>query len=267
MAEKYCSDYENRNYFKEAVCIDALRVYDSCSDKDCLEDIRVLVTPEQQQFVDSAKDVRIKDVCVINVDIDLQELPFNKGYYTVELTFFIDVTVELLCTSVSPVLPLSGVAVFKKKCVMYGSEGGVKTFYSDGDDSRIETTALPKAAVQVAEPVALSAKLCEDRLMNHVNCFDECGRLPKCVCKRYGDLECRPRGKGIYATIGLFTIMQMMRNVQMMIPAYDFCVPTKECSCGNDARSACDLFNTIDFPTDEFFPPKANDDGDNCCCK
>ena len=38
MAEKECvPDYDCRDYFKEAVCIDAQRVYDSCSDKDCLE--------------------------------------------------------------------------------------------------------------------------------------------------------------------------------------------------------------------------------------
>lgn len=35
-------EYDCRDYFKEAVCIDAMRIYDSCSDKDCLEDIRVL---------------------------------------------------------------------------------------------------------------------------------------------------------------------------------------------------------------------------------
>lgn len=33
---------ENGAALKEAVCIDAMRIYDSCSDKDCLEDLRVL---------------------------------------------------------------------------------------------------------------------------------------------------------------------------------------------------------------------------------
>ena len=32
------------NGFKEAVCINAGRIYDSCSDKDCLEDLRVYFT-------------------------------------------------------------------------------------------------------------------------------------------------------------------------------------------------------------------------------
>ena len=31
-------EYDSRDCFKEAVCIDAMRVYDSCSDKDCLEE-------------------------------------------------------------------------------------------------------------------------------------------------------------------------------------------------------------------------------------
>ena len=33
MAEKYGAEFTNRNRFKEAVCIDAMRVYDSCSKK------------------------------------------------------------------------------------------------------------------------------------------------------------------------------------------------------------------------------------------
>ena len=38
------------NCFKEAVCIDAMRVYDSCSDKDCLEDLTCLLYTGQKRF-------------------------------------------------------------------------------------------------------------------------------------------------------------------------------------------------------------------------
>ena len=61
----------------------------------------------------------------------------------------------------------------------------------------------------------------------------------------------------MYVTIGLFIIVQMVRNVQMLIPAYDFCVPEKECVASSD--NPCELFRRIDFPTDQFFPPKATD--------
>lgn len=270
MADKY-SDYESRNLFKEAVCIDANRIYDSCSDRDCLEDIRVYIPAEQQIMVDNARDVRIRNVCVITVFTDLQELPFNKGYFTVDLTFFLDVTLELIGSSCTPVIPICGIAVFTKKCVMFGGEGGVKTFYSDMDRCGCDmfgTRAQPNVAVQVADPVALDAKLCECCNMSPCCAVNDLERLPQCIADRYGTFELMPRGKVIFATIGLFMIIQMTRNVQMMIPAYDFCIPTKECCYNGAETTACDLFSQIDFPTDEFFPPKGGGDNDkgNCCC-
>lgn len=51
-----------RDCFSETVCIDAMRIYDSCSDKDCLEDIRVLFPTARQPMIDSATNVRIKEV-------------------------------------------------------------------------------------------------------------------------------------------------------------------------------------------------------------
>ena len=38
-----------------------------------------------------------------------------------------------------------------------------------------------------------------------------------------------------------------------MIPAYEFAVPCKHCSCETD--DPCDAFKKIKFPLDEFFPP------------
>ena len=43
--QKFAGQQSNRyTYSKEAVCINAGRIYDSCSDKDCLEDLRVYFT-------------------------------------------------------------------------------------------------------------------------------------------------------------------------------------------------------------------------------
>ena len=60
-------------------------------------------------------------------------------------------------------------------------------------------------------------------------------------------------------------MVQIVRNVQMLMPVYDFCVPNKECVTGAD--DPCDVFNRIDFPIDEFFPPKdtCNNQQDGCC--
>lgn len=258
-------EFDCRDYFKEAVCIDAMRIYDSCSDKDCLEDIRVLFPADRQALVDNATNVRIKDVSVITVYLDLQPIPFNKGFYSVDMTFFFDVSVELFGGAASCPVPVSGVSIFNKKVVLYGSEGNVKMFSSDQCEETCDpqdSTVLPKATVQVAEPVALSAKLCDRPLCS---CEPYC-RIPECICRRYGgEFDSAPQRNNVYVTIGLFTIVQIVRNVQMLIPAYDFCVPEKECVTSSD--NPCELFRRIDFPTDEFFPPRASDlgDGGKCC--
>ena len=261
-----CPELENQDLFKDAVCIDAMRIYDSCSDKDCLEDLRVLFSPERQAMVDGATSVRLKDVEVLTVYLDLQPIPFNKGFYSVDMTFFFDVTVDLFGGPNACPTGVSGVSIFNKKVVLYGSEGSVKT-YSSGDCSEElalgENRTMPKATVQVAEPVALSARLCERPLSG---CDPYC-RIPDCICQRYGgQLETGNCRNHVYVTIGLFSIVQITRNVQMMIPAYDFCVPEKECTPSSD--NPCELFRRIDFPVGEFFPPQANDPGDcGRCCK
>ncbi|MEH2934325.1 hypothetical protein AALD01_16740 [Oscillospiraceae bacterium 21-37] len=262
---EYVSQQEGEGGFKEAVCIDAMRIYDSCSDKDCLEDIRVLFPAARQQLVDSATNVRIKDVSVITVYVDLQPIPFNKGFYSVDMTFFFDVCLDLFGGPTTCAVPVNGVSVFNKKVILYGSEGNVK-MYSSGsycDDVTMpeDEKVLPKATVQVAEPVALSAKLCE----YPCGACDPYCRIPDCVCQRYGgDFETGPQHNCVYVTIGLFIIVQIVRNVQILIPAYDFCVPEKECVTSSD--NPCDLFQRIEFPTDEFFPPKPTDLGGGCGC-
>ena len=265
MAEnESAADYGCQEYFKEAVCIDAQRVYDSCSDKDCIEDIRVLFPAARQSLVDSATNVRVREVNVITVYIDLQPIPFNKGFYSVDMTFFFDVCLDLFGGTASCPVPINGVAIFNKKVVLYGSEGNVKLFTSGCsiDDVQAEDArVLPKATVQVAQPVALSARLCEH---SACGCEPYC-RIPESICQRYGgDFDSCPQKNTVYVTIGLFIIVQMVRNVQMLIPAYDFCVPEKECVASSD--NPCELFRRIDFPTSEFFPPKSTDLGGPCNC-
>ena len=263
MAEnESAADYGCQEYFKEAVCIDAQRVYDSCSDKDCIEDIRVLFPAARQSLVDSATNVRVREVNVITVYIDLQPIPFNKGFYSVDMTFFFDVCLDLFGGTASCPVPINGVAIFNKKVVLYGSEGNVKLFTSgcSMDDVQAEDArVLPKATVQVAQPVALSARLCEH---SACGCEPYC-RIPESICQRYGgDFDSCPQKNTVYVTIGLFIIVQMVRNVQMLIPAYDFCVPEKECVASSD--NPCELLRRIDFPTSEFFPPKSTDLGGPC---
>lgn len=254
--------------FKEAVCIDAYRVYDSCGDKDCLEDLRVYFTEGGQNLIDQANNVRMRSVEVMMVYVDLEPVPFHKGFYAVDMTFFFNVGLDVFQAPAAPPITVYGLSLFNKRVVLYGSEGNVKIFSSDYSREELDSQNtpiknLPKASVQVAEPIGLAAKLCEYR-----ECCPPCCRIPDCICRRYGGNFCmQDCTKAVYVTIGIFTIVQIERNVQMLIPAYDFCIPEKECTTTSD--SPCELFGKIDFPTNEFFPPKVGDvcgEDHGCCC-
>ena len=117
-----------------------------------------------QPVVDASANVRVRDVDVISVYIDMQPIPFNRGYYSIDLTFFFDVSLELYGGATVGCERVSGISIFNKKVILYGSEGNVKMFTSEScrDEADLQgNKVLPKATVQVAQPVALSAKLCE----------------------------------------------------------------------------------------------------------
>ena len=88
-------------------------------------------------------------------------------------------------------------------------------------------------------------------------CCDPCCRngIPRRVANLVGgDIAVEGISRGVHVTLGLFTVVQITRNVQMLIPVYDFCMPQKECESTTD--NPCELFKRIKFPTDEFFPPR-----------
>ena len=145
----------------------------------------MLFPKAQQELVNCATNVRIRDVEVLTVYLDLQPVPFNKGFYSVDMTFFFDVSLDLFRAPASGPVAVHGISIFSKKVILYGSEGNVKMFTSDGSDEEIDNTGckvLPKATVQVAQPIALSARICDANRC----CCEPCCRIPECICKRYG---------------------------------------------------------------------------------
>lgn len=259
------------NGCKEAVCVDAGRVYDSCSDKDCIEDMRVYFTERDQMVVDHAASIRARRAEVITTYIDVEALPFNRGYYSCDLTFFFEVEVEVYAGHGIPCSTVCGVGMFQKKVILYGSEGNVRVFSSEFRDNSCGPQDMPgrnapRCTVQVADPVILSARLIEpcDRCKCDCCCCGCCCNIPECICNRYGGGFCDDEdNKIVLVTLGIFTIVQLVRNVQMLVPVYDYCMPCKECCPTTD--NPCDLFKKMCFPVNEFFPP--TEDGRGGCCE
>lgn len=225
-----------------------------CTDKDCLSDLQVFFTDRTQPVIDNALSAKVKDVEIITVYLDVEPVPFNKGFYSVDVTFFFKVTVAAYTSPVIPPAVVNGVAAFSKKVILYGSDGSVRVYTSTDtrDLSDYGNSNMPKASISVVEPMVLDSKLveyCPGRSL-------DCGiTLPGTICNCFdGDFAtCQPK-KVVLVSIGLFTIVQLERNVQMMIPVYDYAVPDREST--NTTDDPCEVFKKIKFPVNQFFPPK-----------
>lgn len=261
-----CGKGPNEN-INEAVCIDTCRVYDSCADKDCLADLRVYFTDCAQEIIDSATGIRHKGCEILNVFTNVEPVPFNSGYYSVDITFFFEVKLDVFTTGCQQPICVSGLSVFSKKCILYGSEGNVKVFTSEYDtDGSAQTSPVstnPRAKIQVAAPICLEAKLCcPCECCNNIQ--DPENGIPRAIrCCFEGCFCVQSDEKAVKVTIGLFSIIRLERDVQMLIPAYDFCMPDKECCCNTE--NPCDSFKKIRFPVSEFFPPNEPESADDGC--
>lgn len=107
----------------EAVCIDTKRIYDSCVSKDCLEDLRVTFFSRSQRLIDEAVTVKCRECEVASVSVDLEEVPFNRGYYSVDITFYFRLEFDTYSAPCTTPEVAVGYAQFTKKCILYGSDG------------------------------------------------------------------------------------------------------------------------------------------------
>lgn len=250
---------------KEAVCISTKKVYDSCRYKDCQQDVRVYLTRYGQEMIERAVSVKPRSAELLWIYIDVEPVPFNKGFYTVDVRYFYKVTADVFTGAGRPT-EVKGVCSFNKRVVLYGSEGKVRIFSSkyiagEFDAQTYEKTNLPTAVVEVVDPICLAVKLVEP------GCQCGCGNcvlneVPEEICRCFEeDIILCEGGKRLYATIGQFAILRLERDIQLLVPSYDVCMPAKEC-CASEQEDPCCLFASFQFPVDEFFPPELKP---QCC--
>lgn len=222
--------------FKEAVTIEAMRIFDTCSERDCITDLAVALDPGYC-LTDCMTVVKTRCAEVTGVCISVDCVPFKKGCYAVDLTYTFRLTMdayENACTDEA--VTLKGCAVWNKRVILYGSKGSFKTFDSDDNvtgetDKCCKICSKPKVTVSVVEPIALETKI-------------------ECI-KASSGCECSAV-RGITVTLGLFSVVRIMRPVSLLIPTYDYCVPDKECCAPTESPK--EIFGRLEFPSDEFFP-------------
>lgn len=250
---------------KEAVCIDTKRIFDSCVSKDCLEDLRVTFFSRSQRLIDEAVTVKSRDCRIEEVSIDVEEVPFNRGFYSVDITFYFKLCFDTFASPCSTPQVAVGFAQFNKKCILYGSKGDVKVFVSNPISEMTDCPVAPRytnpsAKVQAVDPVILAMDICDSCDCN----VSVCSSFPQSILASMNDeVPSCGASKVILVTLGLFSIVQMERDAQLLIPAYDYCVPDRECNC--NTSDPCETFQNIDFPVNEFFPENKEHDCHSCC--
>ncbi len=259
---------------REAVCIHTKKIYDSCRDKDCIEDLRFYPTACGQEILNRALTVKGGKAELLYTYINVEPVVFNRGFYTVDMRYFYRGTLNAYCSSPRPV-EVEGLCVFDKRVILFGSEGNAKIFSSkvrmDGlDRQMVEQSNMPVAVVEAVDPIVLDAKLvecCENRC-----CDCDICEIPACVCQCFGsDLTMGDDSRRAYVTLGQFSIVRLERDTQLLIPVIDYCMPDKECTGGCGSEDPCELFSNICFPVNEFFPPSNIDkpcdyEGTKCYC-
>ena len=241
---------ENSACIKEAVCIHTRKIFDSCRDKDCVEDLRVYPTCSSQAYIDSAFSVRPRSAELLYAHVNVEEVSFNRGYYTVDVTYFYKVKGEAFPSGNT----VTGLAIFDKRVMLFGSEGGVKTFSSDSCGG-ISPDDMPIGVVASVDPIALHMKLVDAECGCPADAEDRA--IPDCITTAFDEeLVCADTSRRLYVTIGQFSIIRLERDTQLLIPAYDYCMPEKECE-GSTEDDPCTMFSRIRFPVEEFFPPNS----------
>lgn len=86
---------------------------------------------------------------------DIEAVPFNRGFYSVDLKYFFRVILQVF-TGVGRPIEVEGLATFNKKVILFGSEGNAKIFESkykeDAFDAQLwRKTNMPHAIVEAAD--------------------------------------------------------------------------------------------------------------------
>ena len=232
---------------QNTVNVHTSKIFSACRDKDCIDDLRVYPTVSSQAVLNSAFSVRPDAATLIYADVSVDEISFNRGYYTVDVTYFYKITGQTFPGGV----PITGLAVFDKRVILYGSEGSVKTFTSMGDMSAGISPASqdPVAVVAAVDPIALNLRI------GDAPCRDtELRRIPEPILEALGeDVNLSNEGRQLFVTLGQFSIIRLERDAQLALDARAF-VPDQEC-VGSSDDDPCTLFSRVRFPMDEFFPP------------
>lgn len=262
---------------KESVCIHTRKIFDSCRDKDCLEDLRFYPTVDANTVLANSRSIKGGTAELLYVYTDVEPVNFNRGYFAVDMRFFYRVTLHVY-TGTPRYTEIEGLCVFDKRTILFGSEGNAKIFSSDTvldemDVPRRERTNMPTAVVEAVDPIVLNTRVSGGSNVP-VPVSSALTEIPAFIAQAFSaelvlEEPASPNGFRIYVTLGQFTMVRLERETQLLIPIYDYCVSQCDCMGGCEPpvtpEDACEMFRNVSFPVSEFFPPNSLETPSDYC--
>ncbi len=147
--------------------------------------------------------------------------------------------------------------MFDKRTILFGSEGTAKVFDSAACGE------LTAGLLLGSHPILLSAGLCN--VCDRPACGEPTlAEVPAGIQAAFDEPISLDNGtvRRVYLTLGQFSILRLERDTQLLIPVYDYCVPSKECACERCDADPCEIFQQVTFPVGQFFPPATAGDID-----
>ncbi|MBQ8341939.1 MAG: hypothetical protein IJY22_06175 [Clostridia bacterium] len=239
--------------------IETSRILDACRDRDCFEDVRVFLTCVGEDLIARTNNVRVKCAKLCGANIVTDPIQFNRGFYSVNVKFYVSLTFEV-CVPMGQSQEFEGIAVLEKRVILYGGESNVSVFRSSESGSYCSIPDPvccakndPEAVVEVVAPIVLGARIV-DRA-SECRCCCNCCDIPMSVSDNLnGSLaDANGDGRTLAVSLGLFSVIRLVRPGQLLVQATEFCLPDKEC-CEPSEEDPCGTFRKMPFPTAEFCP-------------
>lgn len=124
------------------------------------------------------------------------------------------------------------------------------------------------------DPLLLCARIVDCSCGNCCDCTAVTG-VPTGIAEAFDEpILFEPQTRRVCISIGQFSIVRLERGTQLLIPVFDYCIPSGSCQpVGSISCSSCDdpceMFESVSFPVDDFFPAGiaegCADTPTNCC--
>lgn len=258
---------------KREECIVALKVYDHCRQQICLDEELIgparaahdsnccgshicegeIIRPPFDAYNVTVRDFKLKKIVVIGKKPN----EFRDGFWDIDLKYVFCYKLEFSEIDGDVICCIAATSVFTKRFTLFGSTGSDNVIASDIVANFSDALEGDPIVVVQGKAIVLAAEIkCAKR-----RCEGDYSPVPRpnaAVAAAGAGVGPMPgpvnNNREVIVTIGLFTIVKLCRIVDLTVESRGFCVAEE---CDNiSPLTACEFFNTLDFPFDVFSPPQ-----------